>query len=668
MMREKSIILLFEPLLTYSWKIVCHKDVMKFTNKFTFITSVAVLTCIVMILVGGQFTLRALSLKHHQLRIDSIIQVIEKQIDKQTTVTEFDAWLPDLLDASGIVRLQVKRDGITVYQNYYENRHYYPIHLLLRYSYHLDSYPDVQVVLFTRQPFSDLKFTFWPLAGISISILLCLTVLYLALRWIRQSFYGAELLERRGRYLLQNNPTARFAQKGEWPKAASKALDILSERLENSKKELSLFDIHIRGQVFLDEETGLGNRLAFENRLDAVAMDDNFSSSALMLIRLTELSTIKYQFGAIERDKVIQQMVDLLINFCERYNDSFYGRIEKSEFVIILPQMSYQETEMAAKKLTKLLYQFQLPQESLIESFFHIGVVNFPFGAKTLHIIDDINRSLLVAEHQKLSGWHLSDENLSHAVIIKGTVRWRALLTDILERKALLLYRQHIMQRDAMNILYCELWPRIIGSQQEIIAAGTFMPMAEKCGLSEQIDKQMLEKALTLLVSRGELSKPIAVNLGSHLLMNKENHKWFMFELMQQTRQIRHNLVIEVSEHLIAKDYIALRLVLVALQKIGCKIAVDNVGKSIVNTSYVIDFNVDYLKLHASLIRDIHIRKTNQVAVQSLMASCLNSHTKVIAVGVESEQEWRCLLQLGIYAAQGAFFSKPQPMTLPSLD
>lgn len=637
---------------------------MKFTSKFTFITSTVVLTCIALVIAGGLVSLRALSLKYHQQRIDSIIQVIEKQVAKQTTATQFDHWLPDVLDASGVVRLQVKRDGAIIYQNYYEGRRYYPSRLLLSYSYNLEYYPGVQLIIDTRQPFSDLKFTFFPLLGIGTAVLLCLSLLWFALRWIRRSFYGAELLERRARYLLQNNPTARFAQKGEWPKAASKALDVLSERLENSRKERSVFDTHIRGKVFLDEDTGLGNRLAFENRLDAVAMDENFSSNTLILISLTGLSSIKYQFGTSAGDKIIQQMVSILNNFCCRYNDSFYGRIQKSEFVIILPQMSYQETEITAKQLTKLLFQLQLPESSLIDDFFHIGVVNFPFGAKTMHIIDDLNRSLLVAEHQKNSGWHLSDEEQNNAVIIKGTVRWRALLTDILEKQALLLYRQHIMQRDGMNIVYCELWPRIIGSQKEIIAAGTFMPMAEKCGLSDQIDKQVLEKVLALLVMRGELSKPIAVNLGSHLLMNKKNHKWFMFELMQQTRQIRHNLVIEVSEHLIDKNYVGLRSALVALQKIGCKIAVDNVGKSVVNTAYILDFNIDYLKLHASLIRDIHIRKTNQVAVQSLMASCLNSHAKVIAVGVESEQEWNCLLQLGIYAAQGALFSTPQAMSI----
>jgi RNase E specificity factor CsrD len=635
---------------------------MKFTNKFTFITSTIVLTCISLVLVGGLVSLRSLTLKYHQQRIDSIIKVIDKQLEKQTTVTEFDHWLPDLLDASGIVRLQVKRDDVTVYQNYFESREYYPMRLLLRYSYDLENYPGVKLILYTRQPFSDIQFTFWPLAGISTAILFCLCLLYFSLRWIKRSFHGAELLERRAHYLLQNNPTARFAQPGEWPKTASKALDILSERLESSRKERSIFDAHIRSKAFLDQDTGLGNRIAFENRLDAVAMNENFSSNALIVISLTELSTLKYQFGVEESEKVIQQVVMLLKNFCIYCDDAFHGRVEKSKFVILLPQMNYEETKNSAKKLTKSLFQLQLPNATMIDSFFHIGVVNFPFGAKTAHIIEDLNRALLVAEYQKNSGWHLSEENLEQASINKGTVKWRALFVDILEKKQLLFYQQPIIQRDGVSTAYTELWPRILGYNKEVIAAGTFMPMAEKCGLNEKMDKLMLEKVLALLITDTQTLKPIAVNLGVQLLTNKKYHQWLMFELMEQPREVRNNLVIEVSEHLINKNYNSLRSVLIGLQKIGCKIAIDNVGKTVVNTQYILDFNIDYLKLHPSLVRDLHIRKMNQIAIQSLMASCLHSHAQVIAVGVEQKEEWKSLLQLGVFGAQGSFFISPKPM------
>ena len=630
---------------------------MKFTDKFTFITVSVVLTCITLVLVGGLLSMRALSLKYHQQRMDSIINVIESQLDKQAGKKEFDLWLPDLLDASGIVRLQIKRHDRVLYQNYYETRDFYPTKLLISYQYQLEKYPNVSLNLETRQPYDEIKFSVIPLLGISLAILFSLTLLFFSIGWIKKQFNGAELLERRAKYLLQNNPTARFAQPGEWPVLASKALDLLSNQLEQSKKERSYFDAHIRSQAFLDSTTGLPNQLAFENRLDVLAMDQNVFSSALLLISFPELESLHFSCGNEVRHKMLQQIADLLIKFSARYEDQFQGRTAKSEFVLIISQLSYQETEVVAKQLCKLLFQLQLPDSFSIDQFFYIGVVNFHYGEKPLSIMDDLNRALLVARQQKCSGWFLADQRHQPVTFSKGTVRWRALLENVLQKDELLLVQQSIIKRDQKSELYCELWPRIRGFEQELVAASVFLPMAEKCGLDKSFDRKMLEKAFVLLVQRGISDNPIAVNLSCSLLLDKESSQWFMYELMQLPRALRHNLVVEVSEKLLQNNYVALRHALNLIQKIGCKIAIDNVGKSVVNSEYILDFNIDYLKLHSSLIRDIHLRKTNQIAVQSLMASCLNSPAKIIAVGIETDAEWRCLLKLGIYAGQGQFFA-----------
>lgn len=638
---------------------------MKFTDKFTFITTSVVLACITLILVGGLFSLRSLTLKHHQARVEAVVQVIESQLDKQVEREEFDAWLPDLLDASGIVRLQVKRKDRVLFQNYYESREFFPEKLLLKYEYQLEKYPNIFLVLYTRQPFELVTFSIAPLLGVSAAILFSLLLLAFAIRWIKRQFRGAELLEKRAQYILQGNPTARVAQHEEWPKSASKALDALNQKLDESIKERSYFDEHIRGQAFLDRTTGIANRLAFENQLDATATDAVILSSALLHIKFSELDAVQELYGKAKRHALLLQITELLADFLSRYEEPFYGRVAKAEFALILPQMSYEETEVAAKQLTKLLLQMQPPEDFFIEDFFHVGVVNFYYGEKPQVIMDELNRASLVAKHQKASGWFLADQEFKQSSLLKGTVRWRSLLEGILEKDNLLLYCQQALLEDGETELYSEIFPRIKGYDDEIIDSGVFLPMAEKCGLQKHFDFLLLEKTLALLVMRGKENAPIAINLTSNILMDKARLQWLMYELMQVPRALRHNLVIEVSEHMLVDNYYPLRNALIALQKVGCKIAVDNVGKSIVNTGYIIDFAIDYLKLHTGLVRDVHIRKTNQTAVQSLMASCLSGPTQIIAVGVESNEEWKCLLKLGVFAGQGSLFSDAQLMSSP---
>lgn len=635
---------------------------MKFTDKFTFITTTVVLSCIALILVGGLFSLRSLTLQYHHNKIDGVVQVIESQIDKHVERKEFDVWLPDLLDASGIVRLQIKHKNKVLFQNYYENRHFFPDNMLIRYEYELKRHPGVLLIIHTRQPFDLLKFTAIPLIGISAAIIFSLLLLAFSLYWIKKQFRGAELLEKRAKYILQQNATAHVAAAGEWPKSASKALDMLHQKLEESKKERSYFDAHIRGKAFLDEATGIGNRLAFENQLDATAVDAVILSSALLQIKFSELDAIQECYGKEMRNQFLLQVSELLKDFSSRYVDPFYGRTDKAEFSLILPQMSYEETEVSAKQLTKLLLQLQLPEEFDIDDFFHIGVVNFYYGEKPLSIMEDLNHASLIAKHQKSSGWFLEEQTVKQASLLKGTVRWRSLLEGVLENDKLLLYRQPIMLRDSKKELYSELWPRITGYDGEVIAAGVFLPMAEKCGLLQQFEYLMLQNILMLLYERGSKSKPIAINLSSAILLDKQQMKWLTLELLQLRKSLRSNLIVEISEQLVVEHYDQLRSVLTGLQKIGCKIAIDNVGKSIVNTAYIIDFSIDYLKIHPGLVRDINLRKTNQTALQSLMASCLNSPTKVIAVGVENIDEWKCLLKIGVFAGQGPLFSDAKPL------
>lgn len=635
---------------------------MKFTDKFTFITTAVVLSCIGLILVGGLFSLRALSLKYHQDRVDSVIHVIESQLDKHIEKQEFDVWLPDLLDASGVVRLQIKRDDKVLFRNYYESRHYFPSHLLLRYEYNLQRYPNVSLILQTRQPYNSLTFSVGPLLGISSAILISLLLLVFSIRWIKRLFNGAELLEQRAQYILQNNPTARIPQAGEWPKSASNALDMLNQKLDDSKKERSYFDAHIRGRAFLDETTGIGNRLAFDNQLDVIAVDSAVLSTALFKINFIELSLLEEVYGVEKRHEVLLQITELFTEFASRYVDPFYGRIEKSIFAIILPQMSYEESKLAAKQLTKLLLQMQIPEEIDIDDFFYVGVVHFYCGEKPQMIMEELRHASLVAKHQKTSAWFLADQEVKKASLLKGTVRWRALLEGVLENDKLFLYQQDIVRRDARSELYSELWPRIHGYDGELLDSGIFLPMAEKCGLLPRFDALLLDKILSLLVARGEDCNPIALNLGANILRDKKRMKWFVFELMQLSRTLRGNLVIEVSEQLLIDSQSPIRNTLITLKKIGCKLAIDNVGKSIVNTAYILELGIDYLKIHPGLIHDIHLRDTNQTALQSLMASCISSPTKVIAQGIESSDEWDCLLKMGIFAGQGALFSNAKPI------
>lgn len=111
-------------------------------------------------------------------------------------------------------------------------------------------------------------------------------------------------------------------------------------------------------------------------------------------------------------------------------------------------------------------------------------------------------------------------------------------------------------------------------------------------------------------------------------------------------------LVIELNEALVSRYQEGLRAPLRELRLLGCQLAVDHAGQDVVSTHYIKEFELSYLKIHPSLVRDIASRPLNQMAVRSLVGGCLGQ-TQVIAVGIQNEQEWQVLQSLGVSGGQG---------------
>ncbi|MGB5445720.1 MAG: EAL domain-containing protein [Psychromonas sp.] len=638
---------------------------MKFKDKFTFISMVVVFGYAALMLLAGFISIKVLTLAYHQQHIERLAKVIESQVEKGATGAELHLWLPELLDASGVISLQIKEREQILFAKKFE-RGGAALHPALRnYEYQFKKSPDTHLELQTREPESVLAVLVLPLITISVATLLCIIFLLYILYRVKKQLVGADLLERRAICLLQNDVRGCFPQSGEWPLSASRALDLLSKQLQRSEPGSNPFAQYIRGESFLDKRSGLGNSLAFDNYLEALICNRNVLSSAIFIIKFNELEAIEHKLGAQVHHQLVLQIAELLSKFCVRYPEHFIARITTSKFVLIIAQMTYQETEVIAKQLTKSLFQLSPPELFYIDDFFHIGVVNFPYAMDKSAILDDLNRALIVATHQKVSGWFMSDDPKEQVATHKGTVRWRSLLENILDTDKLLLYQQGIKLSDGLTDLYCELWPRIKDEQQKVITAGVFLPMADKCGVYEKFDQKTLEKTLALLVARGENAKPIAINMSTQILTDKRIYKWLLLQLLFLSPRLRRNLLIEVSEEMLKDNYQALRSALTAIQKMGCKIAVDNVGKAFADMDYVNDINIDYLKIYSGLIRNIHLNKTNQTVLHDLQAKCSNSRAKMIAVGVESEKEWLYLLKLGVYAGQGDFFATAAPVLAP---
>ncbi|OLC54599.1 MAG: hypothetical protein AUH92_03665 [Acidobacteria bacterium 13_1_40CM_4_69_4] len=121
------------------------------------------------------------------------------------------------------------------------------------------------------------------------------------------------------------------------------------------------------------------------------------------------------------------------------------------------------------------------------------------------------------------------------------------------------------------------------------------------------------------------------------------------------------NLVLEITERTEIPDFQALGRELERLRRLGFLVAIDDVGTGYSSLQTVSELPADFLKIDISLIKDIHRSLIKQDLVQSLLQVASRTRTRVIAEGIETDEEYRALRACGVRLGQGFYFARPAP-------
>ncbi|MFO6423226.1 EAL domain-containing protein [Motilimonas sp. KMU-193] len=632
---------------------------MKFTNRYIFFICFCISASALCVVIGGAVSFRDIVYKHQQIQIGAVVEVIDKQLGSRQGTPEFAAWLPNLLRAHGIAKVEVGNDEGVVYR--FNSVHDASPVDLIYYKYYLQAHPRFYVAISVQQPFRLLDYGITSYLGLFLALFMVLIGCIISIRWLKRQFAGAEKLERRAK-LIEIGEVKNNAHRDldEWPSSAAKVIDSLLVRLNDAQQERSRFDTYIRANAFVDDKTGLSNRLAFDNRLQSAVRDDSISTGAVMLVELAGLSEINHIIGASQGDDVLIEVANVIKNFGQKYTGAFYSRYAGAQFALLFPQVSLKETQDIANQLCKVLNKVPLPHDIDEDDFYYVGVSSYLVGNKSSAVMDEVDKAVRAARLEGNSGWYMFEPSQPTPELAKGSVRWRAILEKTLQNKSLLLFLQPIYSAVDGREVGHEVMARLRDEKGRIVNAGEFLPMAEKVGMTLDIDRAMTEKTLGLLRQRGELSSPLSLNLCANTITDKSFRQWLRFELMQLPKQLLQKLVVELPEEDIAKHQERLLPALRALKGMGCKLAVDHAGQNVVNTQYIKDCDIDILKLHPSLVREIDSQQMNQVAIRSLMGGYSDSEVELIAVGVENAAEWDYLKRIGVNAGQGYYFAPPK--------
>lgn len=627
---------------------------MKLTNRLVAFVTLIVICAIFVIFIGGAVSFRKLGQDYLTHYIDGIVEVIDQELADPQGAQSLSRWLPKLLKASNVVELEVGSSSGVIYA--FKGLQTVNDPTILQQShYTLNHNPGFYINLKSIPPYTEFTYSIGAMSSISLAIAIIIMGLVWGVNWLRQQLYGSELLEHRGRLILAGKVDDNaVGDEQEWPATASLALDQMIAELKDARQERSRFDTFIRTHTFLDQLTGAANRVLFDSRLQSMVQDQE-THGAVILIRLSDWDELLAEKGKDVADELVQDVGMILSNQIQRYPDTVLSRYFDAEFAILLSQQSAKEVKQFTNQLLKALERLTPVAPLQPDNWCHIGVTFCSSGERRGRVMDEADMALRSAQLQGTNNWYAFQKDQQYEDA-RGSVRWRTLLDAVLNSGGPILYQQPALALDGETIVHRELLARIQDENGVLIKASRFLTAVEQVGFSARMDRQVIGQAIELL-KNSPVNDSLSVNVSVEALLEKEFVRWLRDELLQTPRTVLNRLSIEIAESGLVKHLDAMRPVVRMIVGLGCKLVVDQAGRTIVSTHYIKDIKADYIKLHRGLVREIDQRQENQLFVRSMLGACANSNAQVIAVGVENEKEWRVLKQLGVQGGQGRFFA-----------
>lgn len=239
-----------------------------------------------------------------------------------------------------------------------------------------------------------------------------------------------------------------------------------------------------------------------------------------------------------------------------------------------------------------------------------------------------------------------------HLFAMEDAQLMRSRVLDVINNDRLTLVGQPIVELQSGNTVGFELLSRVSGPQP--LRPDTLFDHAARVGLANTLGEITVAHARDVM-RRANDHHFITLNLTPEFILKSDLCNLF-------DKDDLDNLVIEITEHAIIKDYAALRDRLAPLRKRGARVAVDDAGAGYASLRHILQLMPDIIKLDISLIKDIDQDAERQALASALVSfsRCRNYH--LIAEGVEHAGELATLQSLGTEWGQGYLFARPTPV------
>lgn len=215
-------------------------------------------------------------------------------------------------------------------------------------------------------------------------------------------------------------------------------------------------------------------------------------------------------------------------------------------------------------------------------------------------------------------------------------------------------YFQPLVNNKTLKVDKYECLVRLIDEEGKVVAPYFFLDISKKSNQYTKLTKIVLEKSFQKFE---HLPFEFSVNISYEDIENPDFLD-FVKELLKKY-DVKNRVVFEILEDESIKNYNLLISFVDEVKSLGCKVAIDDFGSGYSNFEHLLKMNIDYLKIDASLIKNIATNENSYKITKTIIEFAKNLNLKTIAEFVENEEIFNIVRKLGADYSQGYFFSAP---------
>jgi len=391
----------------------------------------------------------------------------------------------------------------------------------------------------------------------------------------------------------------------------------------------------------------------------------------LLFLDLDDFKRVNDSLGHSAGDQVLIALAERL-RTSVRAGDSV-AHFGADEFAILLEASDGDEAKLAAERiLSDLSKPFQLESREVTFTA-SIGIALEPSSDgrpeelmrnafTALHAAKEHGKGQVAVFEQSMHSTALSRLDLEHE------------LRHAVEHEMLDVYFQPLLDLKDLTVHGFEALVRWNHPERGVIAAFSFVPLAEEAGLQPQIDRMVLQETCARVKELNSgifAANPVAahVNLSPNTIREPD----FVANLASDLENSGLNpeqLVLEITEGVMMHDVEQAASRLRAIKSLGVRLALDDFGTGYSSLSYLRSFPVDVVKIDKIFVDEIEHDPGAAALVQAILSLGLGLTFEVVAEGIETSEQLESLVDLGCRYGQGYLLARPlsQPQLVEFLD